>query len=183
MVNIKKTTLKSKRLILRDLKISDANALSIQGNDLDINFFTWYITNPFTTKDAKKLIEKRIRDYKNKSRKIYEFVIILKSDDSLAGLISLYDIDRDNRKAKIGYWLGKHYRGQGYTSEALKLIIKYAFEKLKLNKISASVLVCNHKSNYLLKKFDFRRIGIRKEHKFLRGEFFDVYEWELLNRK
>lgn len=175
--------LETKRLILRNLKKSDCNELVEQGNDKDIHFFNWYIPFPFRESDAKKIILERIENLTSKKRTIYSFAIILKQTKSFMGIIEIYGFNNEDRKAKIGYWLGTNYRGKGYISEALEKIIQIGFENLKLNKISAYVIKSNKKSISILRKFNFRRVGIQKKDKLFEGKYYDVILFELLNKE
>lgn len=52
------------------------------------------------------------------------FVILC--DNQVTGLISLSHINRDKRKARIGYWIGSQYRRKGITTEAFSLLLRYA---------------------------------------------------------
>jgi|GEM_PF-1408652 len=170
----------TKRLILRDLKKTDYKELAEQGNDKDINFFNWYIPFPFKESDAKKIILERIEDFSLKKRTIYSFAIVLKKSKSFMGIIEIYCFNKEDKKAKIGYWLGKKFRGNSYVPEALEKIIKFCFENLGLNKISADVIFSNLKSMKILKKFNFRKVGVKRKEKFFEGKYYDVVLFELL---
>jgi len=175
-----KVKIETERLILRDLENSDAAELAEQGNEKEINYFVWYIPHPFREQDAKKLIENRRKDYRKK-RSIYELAIILKESGKLIGLVSLYNLDKENNRAKIGYWLGRDYRGKGYASETVKKMIEFGFKELNLNKLSAKALLENEKSNRLLEKLGFRMVGIKKKDKKNGNDYLDTAIWELLN--
>ena len=175
-----KVKIETERLILRDLENSDATELAEQGNEKEINYFVWYIPYPFREQDAKKLIENRRKDYRKK-RGIYELAIIHKESGKLMGLVSLYNIDKENNRAKIGYWLGNGYRGKGYASETIKKMIEFGFKELKLNKLSAKALASNEKSNKLLERLGFRMVGVKRKDKKNGKDYLDTVIWELLN--
>ncbi|MBU4070429.1 MAG: GNAT family N-acetyltransferase [Nanoarchaeota archaeon] len=169
--------LNTKRLILKDLVKEDFSELSIQGNCKDIHRFNWYIPFPFTQKDAKELIKNRIKDIGPK-RKFYELAVVY--EKKIIGIVSFYDINLIDKKAKIGYWIGKDYRKKGFALESVKEIIRFGFEELLLNKISASVMRQNQKSKNLLLKFNFKKIGTKKQDKLIEGKLHDVCLFELL---
>ncbi len=175
-----KLSLETKKLILRDLEDEDAEAFAEKGNDKEINLFNWYIPFPLTLAKAKKIIAKR-KLPQGSHRWLYELGIVLKETKEFMGIVSLYDVDKPENKAKLGYWIGKNYRRKGYTEEAVKEVIRFAFEELKLNKISAKTMANNKKSEFLLKKLSFRKVGIKKWDKVIEGKKCDVKEWELLN--
>ena len=169
----------TKRLILRDLKKTDCKELAEHGNDKDINFFNWYIPFPFKESDAKRIISERIENF-DKKRTIHSFAIVLKQTKRFIGIIEIYGFNKEDCKAKIGFWLGKKYRGKGYVPEALEKIIKFSFENLKLNKLSAYVIKSNKISINILKKFNFRKVGVQKRDKLFEGKYYDVILFELL---
>jgi [ribosomal protein S5]-alanine N-acetyltransferase len=173
--------LKTKRLIIRDLKDSDAKDFAEQGNDQEINYFNWYLPHPLTFEKARKIIKKRSIEMQG-HRWLYELAIILEETNEFLGIVSLYDVSKPENKAKIGYWIGKNYRRKGYIEEAVKEMIKFAFQNLNLNKISAKCMADNISSINLLKKLNFRKIGIKEWDKIIEGEKHDVVEWEMLNK-
>ncbi len=178
----------TKRLILRELEIKDVKEIVENANDPDIFYFTASIPYPYTLKHAEKWIKIAEKERKEKPRKNYTFVIELKNK-GVIGSIGLHKIDRKNKKAGIGYWIGKRYRGKGFASEAEKRILDFAFDTLKLNKIYGEAIVENKPSNKLFKKFGFRKVGIEKEELIknnkklgIKNKKVDAYRWELLKK-
>lgn len=172
--------LETKRLVIRDLTLDDAEGLASQGNDPDINFFNWYLPYPLSLAKAKSIISKRNTTF-GSHRWIYELGIFLKDTNSFIGVISLYDVSKPDKKAKLGYWIGKSYRGKGYVSEAIIRILEFAFIELNLNKVSAKSLEENHISNNILQKMGFRLVGVSKLDKIIQNRGYNVSEWEILN--
>ena len=84
-------------------------------------------------------------DYKNKSQ----------SFQLLSGIIGIKDIDYVNKKANIGYWIGKQYQDKGIVIECIKLVINYAFDMLELEEVSAYVFPDNNPSIRVLEKNGF----------------------------
>ncbi len=84
---------------------------------------------------------------------------IFKNDEKeLVGTINLFHIlRRSSQSAFIGYFLDKKHNGKGYTTEATKLIVKYAFNELKLHRIEAGVQPHNIGSIRVLEKSGFHR--------------------------
>ena len=171
--------LETSRLILRTPKLSDSISLAKNGNQKDMYYYTWYISYPFTTPKAKKIIIWLLKESKKKERGVVPFSIIPKANMEAVGIIDLYDIEKEDKKAKIGFWIGEEYRGKGFTSEAVKEVLQLAFKKLKLNKVSAEALKDNTASNHLLKKLGFRKVGIMEKEKIIHGKPLDCFLWEV----
>jgi [ribosomal protein S5]-alanine N-acetyltransferase len=170
--------IKTKRLILRDIEKADLPDFVAAGNSKEINYFTAYIPYPLTEKSAEKMIKRMSEQARSERRRHCELAITLKDKKKVIGMINLYDIDYNSRKCKIGYWIGQNYRRRGYTEEACRAIINYAFKKMKMNKISATTLTDNVYSNKLLKKLGFKKLATARQDRLIGKKFFDCFLWE-----
>ncbi len=172
---------KTYRLLLKQVSLKDTKEISIVGNDKEISYFTYYWPYPLTIKKTEKILNKIEKEWKEK-KTVIMFKIQLKETREIIGLLDIYDIERIDKKGKIGYWLGRNYWGRGYVLESLNGAINFAFNKLNLQKLFADILIDNLSSNKLLKKAGFRRIGIMKKDKLVNGKFLDRYLWELTDK-
>ncbi len=172
----------TKRLVLRDVTLKDAESIAENANDKLNWYYTESMPYPYLLKDAKKFIKSCMKKQKGKSRKDYNFGISLKPGKEIIGMISLFRINRMHKTAGIGYWIGKNYRKLGLMSEAERAVLNFAFNKLKLNKIKGEAITENKGSNGLFKKFGFRKIGILREELIKKGNKKDAYSWELLKK-
>jgi RimJ/RimL family protein N-acetyltransferase len=109
-----------------------------------------------------------------------EFHLGIILDNELIGLCGLASIDSANKKAELGYWIGKNYWGNGYGKEAVRLMAHFCFSELKLNKIYAKVLTNNERSIKLLGKLGFCNEGKSREDIYHMGSFLDDYTFSLL---
>ncbi len=175
--------IKTRRLILREVNKEDVADFVLVGNSKEINYFVWYVPYPLTVKGAEKMIKRMAEQAKSRRRRHYELAITLKKEKELRGMINLYDMNYKCKKCKIGYWIGKDYRKKGYTEEACKAILKFAFKNLKMHKISGKTLVNNKASNKLLKKLGFKKIATAKEDQLVYNQFIDCYLWEKFSEK
>ena len=174
--------LATKRLILRDLKDKDKNVLPLIVNDLEISRYLAVVPYPYKKKDAIWFVDKCKKDSKEKPRKNYEIGIELKDTSELIGVIGLNHVDLWNGRATLGYWLAKKYWRQGITYEAVQVVLGFAFNKLKLQRIDIEAAVENIPSNNLIKKFGSRFEGVAKrKHKTkATGEYRDSNLYGLL---
>ena len=78
------------------------------------------------------------------------------------------------RIAPLGIMIGnKKFRGKGYASEAIKLVVDYAFRRLNLHKVSAGVAAINQGSLKAFQKAGFKVEGQAKSQVLLNGEYHD----------
>ena len=173
-------TLLGPNIRLRALEPEDLEFLHAVENDETI----WEVSN--TQTPYSKFLIKRYLE--NAQQDIYEAkqlrLAICKGKDFRAiGLIDLYDFDPRNRRAGVGIVIRQSAdRGQGTGSEALQLLIDYAFGKLELHQVYANIDVANQASIALFTKFGFEKIGIKKDWNLLAGKFKDEAMFQLINQ-
>lgn len=126
----------------------------------------------FYTMDVqKKILIESYKQYLNGSSINYG---IFNVKDELIGKIQLSNIVTGIFKnAFVGYSMDIRYEGRGYMKEALKLVVNYAFENMKLHRIEASTLVDNNRSQNVLMSCGFKEIGISKKYLFIDGMWRD----------
>jgi len=180
LLSSKKIEIKGKRVFLRALKLSDTARLCFLLNDKEI-FENTSFQPPVTFEKEKKFI----LDSQKKLKKGEEIVwgIDLKKEKTLVGCISLKKIDWIDRKAEVGYWLGKDWRGRGLMTEALGLVLNFSFEKLKLHRIFAFVFSDNIASQRVLEKMGFKKEGELREHKYRFGKWKDAIVFGILEKE
>lgn len=174
--------LKGKRITLRLFTKKDEKRLAELANDKSVNRFT-HVPYPYNLKMAKEFIKSSNERFRKKQE--YHFAIALNEADEFIGTIGLIRISKRDNRAEIGYWLGKPYRGKGYTTEACRLLIDFGFKKLKFNKI---VIVCakeNKSSKRVIDKVGAKLEGVLKKDAFIGGHYRDCLihgilrkEWE-----
>lgn len=90
----------------------------------------------------------------------YGFGIFDSSTDEVAGTIRLSQIVRGPfQNAYLGYALSERLNGKGWMTEAIRLVLKIAFERLGLHRVQANVMPRNAASLRVLQKNGFRREG------------------------
>jgi ribosomal-protein-alanine N-acetyltransferase len=111
---------------------------------------------------AQKL--KDAEDFFNKISKGFDegkninWTITYKDNDKMIGSICLWNFSEDEKIGEVGYDLKPEFQGQGIMTEALKAILNFGFEQLKLEKIEAYTHHQNESSKRLLVKNNFKII-------------------------
>jgi ribosomal-protein-alanine N-acetyltransferase len=153
----------TKRLILRDLRMKDVKSIVENVNNLNVSKWVIMVPHPYKLKDAKKWIKDVSKKERGKKRDSYTFGIELKSEKKIIGSIGVHKINKFFETATVGYWLGQKYWRQGYGSEALRVILDFAFRKLKLRRLDATIIKENPSSGKLLEKYGFKKEGMRRK--------------------
>jgi RimJ/RimL family protein N-acetyltransferase len=117
------------------------------------------------------------------ARSLFEWGVARRDDDRVIGTCTLSHIDARNLRAEVGYALGRAHCGQGLMSDALSLLLEFAFETLGLRRLEADVDPHNTASIRLLERFGFQREGLMRERWFVSGEVQDALIYGLLRRE
>lgn len=100
--------------------------------------------------------------------------------EELVGKIVLFDIDETHGTSEIAYWLVPNAWGNGYASEAVDLIVRYAFDERRLRRVTAHALIDNEGSQAVLERVGFQQEGLLRDAKYVNGEHCDVICYGLL---
>ncbi|MEO1194371.1 MAG: GNAT family protein [Pseudomonadota bacterium] len=104
----------------------------------------------------------------------YSLHIFLKTEQTLIGAVTLGQIRRGvAQMGSLGYWIGEPYAQKGYMSEALGLVLHFAFRDLGLHRIEAACLPTNLPSQSLLRRMAFREEGLARRYLRINGEWHD----------
>ena len=102
------------------------------------------------------------------------FLIFRRDEMTLVGGITIGHIRRGAAQScMIGYWMGEQYAGHGHMFAAVRLVIPYIFEGLRLHRIEAACIPDNHKSIGLLEKSGFEQEGLLRSYLKINGEWRD----------
>jgi diamine N-acetyltransferase len=171
-------TLKGKQINLRPLEPEDLQFLYDSEND-DTNWKVSGTQVPYSKFILKNYIENSHQDiYEAKQARL---VIEDKKTSVPVGMIDLFDFDPLHRKAGIGILVLEQYQNKGFASEAIGIIISYAFHYLNLHQLYANITTDNTSSIRLFEKYKFQLIGIKKDWIFYNQEFYDEATYQLIH--
>ncbi|MBU0983394.1 MAG: GNAT family N-acetyltransferase [candidate division Zixibacteria bacterium] len=108
------------------------------------------------------------------------YAVRLLGDSRLVGRITYFDVNPRNRSAEVGFLTGPQFRRQGYTAEALALVLGHLFRDLNMNKVMAQTGAFNDGAIRLLLSLGFREDGRLRRHHVLNGEYYDDVLFSLL---
>ena len=150
--------LTTERLVLRQVQHTDALAVLVSFGDpvvqmyngpvLDLNGVHDMITNEMRAGFAKK--------------ESLSWGITRHDDDTVMGMVGLWNLNRHHRRAMLGYDLARVYWGNGYATEGITAVLTFAFTQMNLNRVEAYTIADNHRSVRLLERLGFIREGTRR---------------------
>ncbi len=124
------------------------------------------------------------REYLEKaSKEDAHFAIVNLSNDELVGSIAFDKIDYKNGCAELGIFIGEEDNlSKGYGSEAIKLLLDFGFNQLRLHSVMLTVLSDNQRAINCYTKCGFREFGRRQESIYCDGKYIDLIYMEIINK-
>ena len=160
--------LPGKKVRLRSVKIQDTKMLHRWINNKKLNRFLG-AEIPISLAKEKKIVRQMV-----KSKGSKHFIIELVETKEPIGMMSLHHINKKHRRAFTGAYLAyaKHW-GKGYGSDAKMVLLKYAFTKLKLNRVESHAFPHNPRSVRYSLKCGYKREGLLRQSMCKKGKFYD----------
>lgn len=167
------------RVRLRALEPGDVEILYRWENDARI----WGVSDtllPFSRHTLTRFIA-------DQARSIYEtrqtrFIIESSTDSCPVGAIDLFDFDPHHLRAGVGILIyDETDRKKGYASDALRLLITYGFEVLRLHQLYCNVSSDNTASLALFEKCGFVRCGLKRDWLHMPSGWQDEYMLQIIN--
>ncbi|GAA0765843.1 GNAT family N-acetyltransferase [Clostridium subterminale] len=175
---MRKLLLNGKRIYLETLTAKvDAKILQENINDFEQTKYMHEVPYPYTLEDAESYI-KYLKSITDDS--CIELGIFNRSTDEFIGVVSLSNINYQYENGEIGYWIRKKFWNKGYAKEATQMLIRYAFQKLNLVRIYATLQKENTGSLALLTNLGFQIEGLMRKSVKNKGKLVDRYICSLL---
>ncbi len=168
-----KNQLKGDRITLKrtrpTLKMAESMFKVIDENRKHLEpWFPWPKLTLKIEDSLKYLFDKELKTEKGE---IVEYGIFINNE--YIGNISIFNINKKNKSGEIGYWLSSYYTRKGYMTEAVKVLEKEAFEKMKLNRVQIKCDERNKASFGVAKKCDYKYEGNFRADSF--SEYFNDF--------
>jgi ribosomal-protein-alanine N-acetyltransferase len=173
-------TLKTRRLALRELRFSDARAVFDLFSDPDV--MRYYNHEPLRTLAEAKRTLRFMCDAFLQGNGI-RWGIVLRGKRRVIGTCGFNAWHKPACYAEIGYDLARRHWNRGLMTEALRAMIAYGFEVMRLNRIEARVMPENTASACVLRKLGFSSEGVLRERGFWKGIHHDLEMFSLLKRE
>lgn len=164
---MKKSVILTKEVTLRGLKKEDASAWLRIFNSEKVGKFINRIDDLDT---INKMIDYKIKKYSDNLGGSYS--IIENKQNQVIGNIELKH-NSQTSSAELSYVIDEHYWNKGFATTAAKILIKYAFEDLKVKQVTADTKADNYASNRILsKKLSMKLIDSKANEA---GDIFNFY--------
>lgn len=142
------------------------------------NYLEWsldadYMCNVDTDYMRPQTTEEITAMFKSDNQTVY-FHIRSMADDELLGFAAIFNIEWNNQLATVAIGIGEEKnRGRGFGSEALTLLIDYAFNELNLFKLCLDVIDYNEQAKHVYEKLGFMVEGYNQQAVFRNQHRYD----------
>ncbi|WP_339665376.1 GNAT family N-acetyltransferase [Maribacter arcticus] len=173
------TEIETERIRLRLIDRSDLDSIHTLHSLPETDKFN-ALGIPNSIEETKAIIEPWIKENRSEEIKNYTFAIDNKSNGKFMGLFGLKIGHQKYKRAEVWYKIHSDYWKKGYATEALKAIIDFGFDALKLHRIEAGCAVENIGSIKVLEKSGMLREGRLRQILPLKSGWSDNFQYSIL---
>jgi RimJ/RimL family protein N-acetyltransferase len=134
-------------------------------------------TVPRTRDEMEEFYESRVVSDDDGAR----LIVCEKGSDDPIGEANLFRVEHDH--GEVALWLVPEVHGEGYGTEALSLLVDFAFEEKGLHRVYGRVAGLNDVSHGLVDRLGFTEEGRLRDHLYLDGEYRDAVFYGLLREE
>ena len=168
----------STELLLDRIELRDASTIfnAIDQNRDHLGRWLPFVHYTKAIKDSEAFIRTIISQRDESLNELY--TIWFKGD--FAGIIGFHNTDRVNEKCEMGYWLISDMKGKGIITQSCNTLIRLAFEKMGINRITIRSAIGNQASEKIAKRIGFSYEGIERSGERFEDQFHNITVWSLL---
>ena len=163
--------LETDRLILRRMRPSDHRDMFEYASRPDVTkYLLWEAhKSPEQTLSYLEYIQMRYR-----TGDFYDWALTDRETGKMIGTCGFTTLDFNNNAAEIGYVLNPQYWGKGLAGEAVKCVMKFAFDTLNVHRVEAKYMIGNDRSRRVMEKCGMTFEGVRRASMFVKGAYRDI---------
>ena len=143
-------TILTERLALRDFLPDDWESLNAFLSDAEVTRYMHF--SSWSELDRQQWFRRCLENDRRSHRESYNWGIALRDTNRLIGWLGIGASSRFPNERSCGYALDRRFWGQGYMTEALRAVLRYEFEELGSQRISAECEVENLASARVMEK-------------------------------
>ncbi len=170
-------TLETDRLLLRPLRLTDAEDVFAYAGDPEMTHYTTWTAHR-SLADSRHFLQAKLRSYAHGEPS--NWGVVLAASGRLIGTCGFVSWNPDHRRAEIGYALARRHWGQGLTTEAVRAVVDFSFRQTELYRLQALCLIPNLASARVMEKVGMRYEGILRGFADHQGQFSDLKIYAIL---
>jgi RimJ/RimL family protein N-acetyltransferase len=176
--------LRTHRLLLRPFTMDDLPAFSALYAREDVcRYLPW----PPLSLDRSRAMLERIRTKvalgPAEADDGLRLAVVLPETGGIIGDVSIWRTSREHQLAEIGFVFHPDHHGQGFATEAMRVVIGLGFEAGGTHRIMGRCDARNTPSAALMERLGMRREAHLRENEYLKGEWTDELDYAILDRE
>lgn len=151
--------------------------LSDQSRDHLRTWLPW-IDFTKTVEDTQGFIKSSLKRYAENNG----WTVCILWEGRIAGIVDFHELDYNNKRTSIGYWMGEEFKGRGLLTRACRELFDYAFHTLGMNRIEIRAAEQNVKSRAVPERLGFVQEGLIRSAALLYDEYTDHVVYGMLKK-
>lgn len=150
-------------ILLRAFRLEDAEAIyaAVMESKPELSRWLPWCHDNYTISDTLEFLKHRGEAFQKEGE--YAFVIVERTTGRFVGATGINQLDRSALRANHGYWLRTSATGRGYAARSTRLVARWAFETLGLERLEIVVAVGNEPSQRVARRVGATREGIARK--------------------
>ena len=173
-------TLETERLILRQLRSDDREAIFDYASDPEVTKYMLF--NRHQSIEEADVFLESVRVTSEKRERI-EFAMELRSTGEFIGVCGLHHFSPQDHRAEVGYVMRRTFWGKGYMVEAVRELLRFAFEEMGMHHVYATCFEANERSARVMERCGMRYEGTMRDHQVIRGEYVTSKLYSILRHE
>jgi ribosomal-protein-alanine N-acetyltransferase len=170
--------LETGRLLLRRMRLDDAEAMFAYASDPEVTRYVLFETHR-SIDDSKEFLRLATQGYERGD--FGSWGVVLKDSGAFVGTCGV-DVNYapEHARAELGYVLSRDHWGRGLMTEAVRAVIRFGFGRMELNRIQARCIAENTASARVMEKAGMTYEGTLRESEFIKGAYRDMKLYSIL---
>jgi RimJ/RimL family protein N-acetyltransferase len=174
--------LETERLLLRPYTGDDFEALFAMQSRADVAHYLYW--GPRTEDEVRAALEKKVASTAIRSEGDFlALAAISRVSGELVGDFVLQWVSEEHRQGEVGFIVHPDHQGRGYATEVGRVLLRLAFEDLKLHRVVGRLEARNAASGRVLEKLGMRREAHLVENEWVKGEWQSEIVYAILDRE
>lgn len=168
-----------RRVVARPLSLADArdHFEAVAESSAELRPFMPWCTPGYSLSDSEEWV--RNCESKWNERIQFDFGIRELAGDRFLGTASINEINTEHRVGNLGYWIRSGATGNGFASEASRLVAAFGLSEVGLNRVEIVVSVQNLASQRVAEKIGAVREGVQRNRLYLHGRTVDAIMYSI----
>jgi ribosomal-protein-alanine N-acetyltransferase len=173
--------LETERLLLRKMRLDDADAMFAYASDPEVTRYVLWDTHR-SIKDSESFLRFATEGYERGD--FGGWGIVLKDSGAFVGTCGIEaGYAPEHARGELGYVLSREQWGKGLMPEAARAVIRFGFRRMGLNRVEARCIADNTASARVMEKVGMTYEGTLREREFIKGAYRDMRLYSILRRE